>query len=138
MASKKWTLLIPVPPISAEILDRNWNWKSSCDPWLLNQLCGINVLTLDYLQLRRDFQPLSHLARRDFSRFWADEYFKNCQIVTEIILEFLTKIFSYQYRIIKMKMVNPILPNLVWLLRMNNWRTEAIHFLAEASPRLEH
>jgi hypothetical protein len=93
---------------------------------------------LDYLQLRRDFQPLSHLARRDFSRFWADEYFKNCQIVTEIILEFLTKIFSYQYRIIKMKMVNPILPNLVWLLRMNNWRTEAIHFLAEASPRLEH
>jgi hypothetical protein len=32
-----------------------------------NQACGINVLTLDYLQLRGDFLHSSHLARRDFS-----------------------------------------------------------------------
>ncbi len=115
------------------------------NPRLTNQVCSINVLTLDQLQLKGDFLHSSHLARRDFSQILRQPIYEkllNCDKnnLKDTKNRLPNKIFRYQSQ--KIKMVDSLTPssrtlqpfdsclsNLVWLLRIKNWRTETIYFL---------
>jgi hypothetical protein len=61
----------------------------SGNPRLTSQVCSCDDISSGYLQLQARPLHSSHLARRDFLRFWTNGYSKNCQIMTKIILKVL-------------------------------------------------